>query len=69
MPNFDGTGPHGEGPMTGWGRGYCVVPLSNPDIELDYLKSQELALKMQLSRVKDRIKILRTAKEVRHAGI
>ncbi len=30
MPNYDGTGPHGEGPMTGWGRGYCVVPLSNP---------------------------------------
>lgn len=23
MPAFDGTGPAGMGPMTGWGRGYC----------------------------------------------
>jgi hypothetical protein len=23
MPRFDGTGPTGAGPMTGWGRGYC----------------------------------------------
>jgi hypothetical protein len=23
MPGFDGTGPAGGGPMTGWGRGYC----------------------------------------------
>ena len=23
MPRFDGTGPCGVGPMTGWGRGYC----------------------------------------------
>jgi len=28
MPGFDGTGPQGQGPMTGGGRGYCVVPLS-----------------------------------------
>lgn len=69
MPNFDGTGPHGDGPMTGWGRGYCVVPLSSPKQELGYLKSQEQALKMQLSSVRARIKVLRTAKEVRHAGI
>ncbi len=25
MPNFDGTGPRGLGPMTGAGDGYCVV--------------------------------------------
>jgi len=24
MPNFDGTGPRGQGPFTGGGRGYCV---------------------------------------------
>lgn len=24
MPGFDGTGPRGEGPFTGGGRGYCV---------------------------------------------
>lgn len=23
MPRFGGTGPSGEGPLTGWGRGYC----------------------------------------------
>ncbi len=23
MPGFDGRGPRGMGPMTGWGRGYC----------------------------------------------
>lgn len=28
MPGFDGTGPQGQGPMTGGGRGYCAVPLS-----------------------------------------
>lgn len=24
MPNFDGTGPRGLGPLTGRGRGFCV---------------------------------------------
>ena len=24
MPGFDRTGPGGRGPMTGWGRGYCI---------------------------------------------
>ena len=27
MPGFDGTGPRGIGPMTGGGRGFCVIPL------------------------------------------
>ena len=26
MPGFDGTGPNGQGPMTGGGRGYCALP-------------------------------------------
>jgi hypothetical protein len=26
MPGFDGTGPMGQGPMTGGGRGFCSVP-------------------------------------------
>lgn len=26
MPGFDGTGPRGEGPMTGGARGYCAIP-------------------------------------------
>lgn len=25
MPRFDGTGPRGEGPLTGRGQGYCAV--------------------------------------------
>ncbi|MCL6628769.1 MAG: DUF5320 domain-containing protein [Armatimonadetes bacterium] len=25
MPGFDGTGPAGQGPMTGGGRGFCVT--------------------------------------------
>jgi hypothetical protein len=33
MPGFDGTGPLGRGPMTGLGRGFCVLASSaeNPD--------------------------------------
>jgi hypothetical protein len=27
MPGFDGTGPKGQGSMTGGGRGYCVMPV------------------------------------------
>jgi len=27
MPRFDGTGPRGQGPMTGRGEGYCVLTL------------------------------------------
>jgi len=30
MPGFDGTGPRGEGSMTGGRRGYCAVP--NPRV-------------------------------------
>jgi len=29
MPGFDGTGPRGDGPVTGGGRGYCVRPLAD----------------------------------------
>jgi len=29
MPGFDGTGPQGNGPMTGRARGYCVLRESN----------------------------------------
>jgi len=32
MPGFDGTGPQGQGPMTGKGMGFCVLkePIDNP---------------------------------------
>ena len=31
MPRFDGTGPRGDGPMTGRGEGYCVLELPGPE--------------------------------------
>lgn len=31
MPAFDGTGPRGQGPMTGRGEGYCAVRLPGPN--------------------------------------
>jgi hypothetical protein len=30
MPGFDGTGPRGQGPMTGRGEGYCAIELPAP---------------------------------------
>jgi hypothetical protein len=30
MPRFDGTGPQGEGPMSGRGEGHCVLELAKP---------------------------------------
>ena len=30
MPGFNGTGPRGEGPLSGRGEGYCVVRLPRP---------------------------------------
>ena len=30
MPGFDGTGPRGQGPMTGRGEGYCALTLPEP---------------------------------------
>ncbi|MGM0367345.1 MAG: DUF5320 domain-containing protein [Actinomycetota bacterium] len=29
MPSFDGTGPAGQGPMTGRAAGYCALPLES----------------------------------------
>jgi hypothetical protein len=33
MPGFDGTGPRGQGPMTGRGEGYCALVLPSPEEE------------------------------------
>ncbi|MGI6143847.1 MAG: DUF5320 domain-containing protein [bacterium] len=30
MPGFDGSGPRGEGPLTGGGRGFCIRPSRRP---------------------------------------
>ena len=69
MPNFDGTGPRGKGPMTGCGRGYCVLPISTPEQELDFLRNQAQALQMQLKQVRARIRGVKTTKEVHYARI
>ena len=69
MPNFDGTGPSGKGPMTGCGRGYCVIPISTPEQELDFLRNQAQVLQEQLKRIRTRIEGVRKVKEVHHARI
>jgi hypothetical protein len=33
MPGFDGTGPLGQGQLTGGGRGFCVVPVGYDGIQ------------------------------------
>jgi hypothetical protein len=55
MPNYDGTGPYGKGPMTGFGRGYCVIPLSSSEQELEFLKGQAEALKDELKELENEI--------------
>ena len=30
MPAFDGTGPKGQGPLSGRGEGYCAIRLPSP---------------------------------------
>jgi len=52
MPNHDGTGPDGKGPMTGLGRGYCVIPMASPEQELAFLRNQARTLKTQLKQVR-----------------
>jgi hypothetical protein len=36
MPGFDGTGPIGLGPLTGGGRGFCIMPLGRSYPYMDY---------------------------------
>jgi hypothetical protein len=69
MPNYDGTGPDGKGPMTGFGRGYCVIPISSSEQELELLRNQEHVLQAQLRQIRNRIKGVKTKKEVHHARI
>jgi len=33
MPGFDGTGPLGQGPMTGRGQGFCVLTSSKENLD------------------------------------
>ncbi len=34
MPRYNGTGPRGQGPLTGRGEGYCAVTISEPGEQL-----------------------------------
>lgn len=56
MPEKDGTGPRGKGPMTGRGSGYCVIPLNTTQEERNYLKNQEKVLREQLQQIEIRLK-------------
>jgi len=69
MPNLDGTGPYGKGPMTGFGRGSCVISISSSEQKLDFLTNQAQVLQAQLKQIRARIKGVKTIKEVRHARI
>lgn len=60
MPNKDGTGPDGKGPLTGRGSGKCIIPLNTPEQELIFLRNQEKVLKEQLKQVQNRLKMLKT---------
>ena len=69
MPNYDGTGPDGKGPMTGFARGYCVIPISSSEQELELLRNQKHVLQTQLEQIRNRIKGMETKEEVHHARI
>ena len=69
MPNYDGTGPDGKGPMTGFGRGYCFIPISSSEQELNILRNQAHVLREQLKQIKSRINGVKTKKEVHDARI
>jgi len=58
MPGFNGTGPRGMGPMTGRGMGYCIIPLSTQEEDLDYLKKRAWVMREELEQIEVRIRKL-----------
>jgi len=64
MPGFNGTGPRGIGPMTGRGMGYCVIPLSTREEELDYLKKRAQVMRGELKQIEVRIRKLEEPESV-----
>jgi hypothetical protein len=58
MPNKNGMGPTGKGPMTGHGSGKCIIPLNTTKEELSYLKNQARVLREELEQVEARIREL-----------
>ncbi len=63
MPKKDGTGPKGKGPLTGRGGGKCVIPLSTPEEEMDFLKNQKRVIKEHLEKIQARIADLEANEE------
>lgn len=51
MPNFDGTGPTGKGPMTGRGGGNCVRRKGQAN-NLQTLENREKVLLKELDNIK-----------------
>jgi mevalonate kinase len=62
MPELNGTGPEGKGPMTGSGRGNCVVLFETTAAEMKFLKTREQSLQAQLKQIKTRIKNIKNQK-------
>lgn len=71
MPGFDGTGPQGRGPMTGGGRGLCVVPAPFdglvPDrrAELAHLRAEARRLERALDDIRAQVGALENARQRR----
>jgi len=71
MPRFDGTGPYGSGPRTGWGRGPCGLGMrrgmgfrrvwTNQD-ERSALEEEKEALKQELKAIEEDLKNTRNQK-------
>ncbi len=61
MPNYNGTGPLGRGPLTGYGSGKCVIPLNTKKKEMDFLNNQEKVLKEHLEKIENRIEVLKAS--------
>jgi len=59
MPRFDGTGPWGSGPGTGWGRGPCgrygygFRRFISPKNELAALEDEEKMLEEELAAIRE----------------
>jgi len=73
MPRFDGMGPLGQGPGTGWGRGPCGAGRGygrdygfrrflNRTEERDMLKDEAGVLEQELKAIKERLAEIRTKK-------
>jgi hypothetical protein len=45
MPGFDGTGPRGKGPLTGWRRGKCAEGKNEKELDVDQDKDLKEDLK------------------------